>query len=68
MPRPAVFPGRRPKQRYPAGDHGTAVVFAAGSTTLTWPGHPVLVVDLTASKPPFRCIPAQLRAAEDNLG
>lgn len=55
------------KAAVPADDHGAAVLFVADSTTLASPDHPILVVDLMGSRPPFRCIPAELWAVENNL-
>ena len=53
----------------PANKHGARVLFIADSATLTLPDHPILVVDLLdgAGGPPFRCIPPQLWAVENNL-
>jgi hypothetical protein len=49
-------------------NHGAAVLFIADSTTFASPDHPVLVVDLLDdSVRPFRCIPAELWAVENNL-
>jgi hypothetical protein len=52
----------------PPDDHGAAVLFIADSTTSASPDHPVLVVDLLdGSRRPFRCIPPELWAVENNL-
>jgi hypothetical protein len=52
----------------PPDDHGAAVLFIADSTTSASPDHPVLVVDLLdGSLRPFRCIPPELWAVENNL-
>ncbi len=52
----------------PANPHGASVLFIADSTALTAPDHPVLVVDLLDDgRRPFRCIPPELRAVENNL-
>ena len=49
-------------------DYGAAVLFIADSTTFASPDHPVLVVDLLDDSPrPFRCIPPELWAVENNL-
>lgn len=52
-----------------ANDNGASVLFIADATTLTFPDHPVLVVDLqrNGGRVPFRCIPAELWAVENNL-
>jgi hypothetical protein len=56
------------KAAVPADEHGAPVLFIAGSTTLTRPGHPVLVVDLLDDdRRPFRCIPPELRGIDVNL-
>jgi hypothetical protein len=48
--------------------HGASVPFIADNTTLSSPDHPVLVVDLLDDRRrPFRCIPPQLWAVENNL-
>jgi hypothetical protein len=53
----------------PSGDHGVSVLFIADSTTLASPDHPVLAVDLLDGhgRRPFRCIPPELWAVENNL-
>jgi hypothetical protein len=52
----------------PADDHGVSVLFIADRATLASPDHPVLTVDLLdAGKRPFRCIPPELWAVENNL-
>ena len=44
------------------------MLFIADRTTFASPDHPVLVVDLLDDGlRPFRCIPPELRAAENNL-
>ena len=56
------------KVAVPANNHGASVLFIADSTTLTMPDHPVLVVDLLDDgRRPFRCIPQELWAVENNL-
>lgn len=59
------------KAAVPSNDHGAMVVFIADSTTLSDPDHPILVVDLMDWEgehlEPFRCIPAELWAVENNL-
>ena len=57
------------KAAAPSEDHGAAVLFIADTTTMTLPDHPILVVDLLedGGGPPFRCIPPELRAVENNL-
>ena len=53
----------------PANDQGAAVLLIADSVTVTSKDYPILVVDLldAEGKPPFRCIPAELWAVENNL-
>lgn len=52
----------------PANADGASALFIADSTALAAPDHPVLVVDLLDDgKRPFRCIPAELWAVENNL-
>jgi hypothetical protein len=56
------------KAAVPANANGASVLFIADSTALTAPDHPVLVVDLLDDgNRPFRCIPAELWAVENNL-
>ncbi len=56
------------KAAVPANAHGASVLFIADSTALTSPDHPVLVVDLLDDgRRPFRCIPPELWAVENNL-
>jgi len=55
------------KAAVPANQHGASVLFIADSTTLTWPDHPVLVVDLLGGRRPFLCIPPELWAVENHL-
>ena len=52
----------------PADDHGAPVLFIADSTTFASPDHPVLAVDLPdGGSRPFRYIPPELRAVDNNL-
>jgi hypothetical protein len=53
----------------PPDDHGPSVLFIADRSTLASPDHPVLAVDLLEDPGhrPFRCIPPELRAVENNL-
>lgn len=51
----------------PVNDEGAAVLFIADATTFSAPDHPVLVVDLRAGRPPFRCVPSELWGVENNL-
>jgi uncharacterized protein DUF6924 len=56
------------KAAIPPNNNGAAVLFIADSTTFASPDHPVLVVDLLDdSHRPFRCIPPELWAVENNL-
>jgi hypothetical protein len=56
------------KAAVPANDHGASVLFIADSMALTRPDHPVLVVDLLDDdRRPFRCIPPELWAIDNNL-
>jgi hypothetical protein len=57
------------KTAVPARADGAAVLFVADQSTMTLPEHPILVVDLLNDYggPPFRCIPAELWAVENNL-
>jgi hypothetical protein len=57
------------KAAVPANDHGAAVLFIADAATMMLPDHPILVVDLLedGGGPPFRCIPPELWAVENNL-
>src|SRR5229473_2660085 len=57
------------KAAVPLGDHGASVLFIADSATLGLPDHPVLAVDLVDGqvRRPFRCIPPELWAVENNL-
>jgi hypothetical protein len=50
-------------------DHGPSVLFIADSTTLASPDHLVLAVDLLddGGGRPFRCIPPELWAVDNNL-
>jgi hypothetical protein len=49
------------KGAVPANDNRASALFIADTTTLAWPDHPILVVDLLDSgAPPFRCIPSEL--------
>ena len=50
-----------------ANDDGAAVLFIADSTAFILPDHPILVVDLLDSKPPFRCILSELWGVDNNL-
>jgi hypothetical protein len=61
-------PWQAVKAAVPANADGASVLFIADSTALTAPDHPVLAVDLPDDgKRPFRCIPAELRAVENDL-
>jgi hypothetical protein len=53
----------------PASPNGAAVLFIGDSMTMTLPDHPILVVDLLEDNggPPFRCIPPELWAVDNNL-
>jgi hypothetical protein len=53
----------------PTRADGAAVLFVADQSTMALPEHPILVVDLLGGDggPPFRCIPAELWAVENNL-
>jgi hypothetical protein len=52
----------------PPDDHGASVMFIADSMTLTSPDHPVLAVYLLdGGGRPFRCIPPELWAVDNNL-
>jgi len=53
----------------PPNGHGARVLFIADSATYILPDHPVLVVDLLddTGGPPFRSIPPELWAVENNL-
>jgi hypothetical protein len=57
------------KAAVPARADGAVVLFVADHSTMTLPEHPILVVDLLDHNggPPFRCIPAELWAVENNL-
>ena len=56
------------RKAVPSDDHGAAVLFLADTTTFASPDHPVLVVDLLDDGlRPFRCIPPELWAVENNL-
>jgi len=57
------------KAAVPASANGAAVLFIADTTAMTLPDHPILVVDLLKDNggPPFRCIPAELWAVDNNL-
>jgi len=56
------------REAVPPDDHGAAVLFIADSTTFASPDHPVLVADLLDDGlRPFRCIPPELWAVENNL-
>ena len=49
-------------------DHGASVLFIADSTTLASLDHPVLAVELLDDgRRPFRCIPPEVWAVENNL-
>lgn len=45
------------------------MLFIANTTALTFPDHPILVVDLLgdSARPPFRCIPPVLWGIDNNL-
>lgn len=51
----------------PGNDNGAAVLFVADGMALTSPDHPILVVDLVANRSPFRSIPSELWAVDNNL-
>lgn len=52
----------------PANDEGASVLFVADRTTLTSEDHSILVVDLMDDdNQPFRCIPSELWAIDNNL-
>lgn len=67
------------KAAAPVGEDGPCLLFIADSITLASPEHPILVVDLDdkilsvaefpdiADRTPFRCIPSELWAVENNL-
>jgi hypothetical protein len=57
------------KAAVPARADGAAVLVIADTTAMTLPDHPILVVDLLEDSggPPFRCIPAELWAVDNNL-
>jgi hypothetical protein len=56
------------KAAVPANAHRASVLFIADTTSLTSPDHPVLVVDLLDDgRRPFRCIPPELWAVDNNL-
>lgn len=67
------------KAAVPANGDGASVLFIADSISLSSPDHPILVVDLEgmyvfaaefpeiAGWTPFRCIPSELWAVENNL-
>jgi len=53
----------------PVSDSGASVLFIADSVALGSAQHPILVVALggSSSKPPFRTLPSELWAIENNL-
>ncbi|MFJ2756135.1 DUF6924 domain-containing protein [Nocardioides sp. NPDC087217] len=53
-------------QAAPESSHGPAVMFVVDHEALG-PEHPVLVVDLTKDRPPFRCVAAELWGIDNNL-
>jgi hypothetical protein len=56
------------KAAVPANDEGASVLFIVDRTTLASDEHPILVVDLSDDdNEPFRCIPPQLWAIDNNL-
>jgi hypothetical protein len=55
------------KAALPTDNQCTAVLFVADSVALTLPDHPILVVDLLNDRQPFRCIPSELWAVDNNL-
>jgi hypothetical protein len=50
-------------------DYRHAVVFVADRLTMTDPEHSLLVISLSSREdtPPFRCLPRQVQAIENNL-
>jgi hypothetical protein len=44
-----------------------AIFFVADTTTMVHRDHPILCIDLRASRQPFRVIPGELWAVENNL-
>ena len=69
-----AFDGRRweaVKAAVPVHPSGPVIVLIADATTLGAPDHAVLVVDLMDFRgehlQPFRCIPSQLWAVENNI-
>lgn len=55
------------KAALPTDNQRAAVLFVADSVALTLPDHPILVVDLLGDRQPFRCIPSELWAVDNNL-
>jgi hypothetical protein len=59
------------KSSVPPNDQGSMIVLIADSVTLGSGDHPILVVDLMDYEgehlEPFRCVPGQLAAVENNL-
>jgi hypothetical protein len=52
----------------PPNQNGICVLFVVDEVTIGSPDHPVLVVDLyEPPRPPFRCVPSELWAVENNL-
>lgn len=51
----------------PPGDDGASVLFAADAQTFKDPGHPVIVIDLSEEREPFRCVATELGGIEANL-
>jgi hypothetical protein len=49
------------KAAIPSNDNGAAVLFVADA--LASPDRPILVVDLVASRTPFRSLPSELQAS-----
>lgn len=66
---PEGCPAARTRGRIAAANtDGAPVLFIADSTAIAAPDHPVLAMDLLDDgKRPFRCIPAELWAAESYL-
>jgi hypothetical protein len=55
------------KAAVPSNDNGAAVLFVADAVALASLDRPILVVDLLASRTPFRSLPSELWAIDNNL-
>jgi hypothetical protein len=55
------------KAAVPTNDNGAAVLFIADAVALASPDRAILVVDLIASRTPFRSLPSELWAIDNNL-